>query len=332
MPFEHTVYLNSVANPAPLRIVFAGTPAFAVPALNALLDAGFPPVAVLTQPDRPAGRGRTLQASAVKQAAQLAKLDVFQPTSLKHESERLWLAGLQVDLLIVVAYGLILPRTILELPRYGGWNIHPSLLPRWRGAAPVPRAIEAGDSETGVCIMQMDEGLDTGPILMQGGTSILPDDTTGTLQDRLSALGADYLVACVRRLALGDVPEAMPQSGTGVTYARKLEKADAELDWNLDALSLERKVRAFNPAPVAWSDLDGERTRIWAARAMETSSAPKPGQVVAASPEGIDISTGEGLLRLLSLQRPGGRVVSAREYLQARALEPKSTPPGSNGT
>lgn len=310
------------ATRTPLRLVFAGTPPFAVPALDALIAAGFPPVAVLTQPDRPAGRGRALQASAVKQAAERANLTVHQPASLRPEAERLWLAGLECDLLVVVAYGLILPPRILAAPRFGCWNIHPSLLPRWRGAAPVPRAIEAGDPETGVCIMRMDEGLDTGPVLLERREAIRPDDTAATLQERLAAIGAECLVQCVRRLQQGDAPVATAQSGTGATYAPKLEKAEAELDWKLDAATLERKVRAFNPVPVAWCELAGERTRIWSARALATRPAAPPGECVAAGPEGIDVSAGDGVLRLLSLQRPGGRAVTAREYLQARPLGP----------
>ena len=250
-----------------------------------------------------------------------ANLPVHQPATLKNQEAHDWLAGLRPDLLIVVAYGLILPREILHIPRYGCWNIHASLLPRWRGAAPIQRAIEAGDEETGVCIMQMDEGLDTGPVLLRQTERIAPDDTGATLHDRLARLGARCLLQCVQRLAQHDLPPAIPQQDKGVTYAAKLEKAEAELDWHRDAISLERKVRAFNPWPVAWCDLAGERTRIWAARALDTPAGQSAGKVVSASAAGIDFSTGQGCLRLLQLQRPGARPVSAREYLNARPLQ-----------
>lgn len=249
-----------------------------------------------------------------------ANLPVHQPATLKNQAVWKWLAGLRPDLLIVVAYGLILPREVLGIPRYGCWNIHASLLPRWRGAAPIQRAIEAGDGETGVCIMRMDEGLDTGPVLMRQVEHIRPDDTGGSLHDRLAALGANCLLRCVKRLALHDLPPAVPQQDQGVTCAAKLEKADAELDWNLDAISLERKVRAFNPWPVAWCNLAGERTRIWAACSLASATSQAAGKIVATSAAGIDFSTGEGQLRLLQLQRPGARPVSAREYLNARPL------------
>ncbi len=304
--------------PANLRIVFAGTPEFAVPALRKLISEGLAPVAVLTQPDRPAGRGRKLQASPVKQAALEAGLPVQQPTRLDDDKFTRWLAALQPDLLIVVAYGLLLPRTILQLPRFGCWNIHASVLPRWRGAAPIQRAIEAGDEVTGVCIMEMEEGLDTGPVVACQTAAIAANETGGSLHDRLALLGADTLLHCVQGLAQGEPVTATPQAESGVTYASKLTKAEAELDWNLDAIALERKVRAFNPWPVAWCELRGERTRIWAARALPTDSQQPPGMILAAAPDGIDVATGGGLLRLLRLQRPGGRQISAAEFLNAR--------------
>ena len=307
--------------PAPLRIVYAGTPEFAVPALERLLASGFPPLAVLTQPDRPAGRGRKVQAGPVKQVALDAGIPVHQPGTLNGQEALRWLHGLRPDLLIVVAYGMILPKELLQVPDYGCWNIHASLLPRWRGAAPIQRAIEAGDTTSGVCIMQMDEGLDTGPILACRSTAIRADETGQSLHDRLALLGAELLLECVRHLARREplTPEA--QARQGVTYARKLEKSEARLDWTLDAVSLERKVRAFNPWPVAWCDLDGERTRIWTARASVEPCKDAPGSIVSASADGIDVATANGALRLLRLQRPGGRPLSAREYLNARRMQ-----------
>jgi methionyl-tRNA formyltransferase len=314
---------SKLAAAATLRIVFAGTPDFAVPALQRLIDNGFAPIAVLTQPDRPAGRGRQLQASPVKLAARAAGIAVHQPASLNQVDATNWLAGMQPDLLIVVAYGLMLPRAILAIPRHGCWNIHASLLPRWRGAAPIQRAIEAGDERSGVCIMQMDEGLDTGPTLACRATVIAPDETGGSLHDRLAALGAETLLQCVSGLAQGQPVRAVAQPEVGVTYAAKLNKAEAELDWKSAALTLERKVRAFNPWPVAWCNLAGERTRIWAALALPApAQSHEPGTIIAIQPAGIDVTSAAGVLRLQRLQRPGGRPLSAAEYLNARRLMP----------
>jgi methionyl-tRNA formyltransferase len=314
-----------MAGPAHLRTVFAGTPGFAIPAFELLVRSGFPPVAVLTQPDRPAGRGRKLQASPVKVASLAAGIPVHQPPSLKDPGFVTWLTGVRPDLLIVVAYGLILPGTILGIPKYGCWNIHASLLPRWRGAAPIQRAIEAGDEETGVCIMQMDTGLDTGPVLVRDVEKISADDTAGSLQDRLAKLGAESLLRSMQQLATGALPKTEAQASTGVTWAAKLEKSEAELDWGEGAMTLERKVRAFNPWPVAWCDIAGERTRIWLAKALPAQSGARsaqsgalPGTVIAATAAGIDISTAAGTLRCLRLQRPGGRQLSSAEYLKAR--------------
>ena len=318
----------SVNAPTSLRIVFAGTSAFALPALNRLLGAGAPPLAVLTQPDRPAGRGRRIQAGPVKQAALGAGISVHQPPSLKHADVTHWLASLQPDLLIVVAYGLMLPPEILQVPQFGCWNIHASLLPRWRGAAPIQRAIEAGDKLSGVCIMRMDEGLDTGPILACEAIIIAADETGGSLHDRLAELGADKMLQCVQRLAAGEPTRAIAQKDTGITYAAKLKKAEAEIDWNLDAPALERKVRAFNPWPVAWCDIEGERTRIWSARALDSASHGPPGVMIAATADGIDVATASGLLRLLRLQRPGGRPLNAAEYVNARRLASPTRKPG----
>jgi methionyl-tRNA formyltransferase len=226
------------------------------------------------------------------------------------------------DLMVVIAYGLILPRRVLAIPRLGCWNVHASLLPRWRGAAPIQRAILAGDAETGVCLMQMDAGLDTGPVLLREATPIRADDTGGTLHERLAALGARVLGEGLRRLAAGEALPATPQSGTGATYAHKVDKAEARLDFTQSAIELERKVRAFDPWPVAEADIAGERVRVWQVKAMEPAiedpEPAKPGRVVAATRHGIDLACGVGVLRILKLQRPGGRVIDAADYLNAR--------------
>jgi methionyl-tRNA formyltransferase len=309
-----------MSNPGPLRILFAGTPDFAVLPLRRLCAEGFPPRAVLTQPDRPAGRGRGLTASPIKQAAAELGIPVHQPASLREASAGELLAELAPDLMVVVAYGLILPPPILAIPRFGCWNVHASLLPRWRGAAPIQRAIEAGDEETGVCIMQMDAGLDTGPILRREAIRLDGSETGGSLHDRLAELGAQALVDCVRRLAGGDPPRAEPQDAAGACYARKLDKSEARLDWTQPAAVLERRVRAFDPWPVAWCPVAGERTRVWRAARVQRASPEPPGTILAGGSEGIDVATGHGILRLLELQPPGGRRMSAAEYLNGRRL------------
>jgi methionyl-tRNA formyltransferase len=305
---------------AALRIVFAGTPDFAVPPLEKLLSEDFRPIAVLTQPDRPAGRGRQLQASPVKQAAVAAGIPLHQPTTLKDPETQNLIASLQPDLFIVVAYGLILPPAVLELPVHGCWNIHASLLPRWRGAAPIQRAIEAGDTETGVCIMQMDRGLDTGAVLCRGAIRLNGTETGGSLHDELAQLGAGSLLTCVQALARHELAAAVPQPDTGISYAHKLVKPEAQLVWSEPAQVLERRVRAFNPWPVAWCDINGERTRIWLAAHEQRGHDQAPGTVLATDKSGIEIATGVQVLRLLELQRPGGRRLSAAEYLNAKTL------------
>lgn len=302
----------------PLRVVFAGTPDFSVPCLAACRAAGAEVVAVYTQPDRPAGRGRRLAASPVKVAALAAGIPVEQPESFKAEADRDRLAAYAPDLMVVVAYGLILPRKVLAIPRLGCWNVHASLLPRWRGAAPIQRAILAGDDESGVDLMQMEAGLDTGPVLVERRTAIAADETGGSLHDRLSALGADALIEGLRRTMAGETLAARIQSEAGVEYAHKIDKAEARLDFQLPALALERKVRAFNPWPVAEADVAGERLRIWAARALDIASGAEPGQVIAATRDGIDIACADGVLRLTSVQRPGGRPIGTADYLNAR--------------
>ena len=300
-----------------MRIVFAGTPDFAVPSLRAVLDRG-EVVAVYTQPDRPAGRGRGLQASPVKIEALARGIDVLQPETLRTQVSRDALRALQPDVMVVVAYGLLLPPKILEIPRYGCWNVHASLLPRWRGAAPIQRAIEAGDRETGVCLMQMEQGLDTGPVLLCQKTPIGADETGGQLHDRLARLGAQVLSDGLGLLRAGIKPVAIPQPTDGLAYAHKLEKQEAKLDWSQPADVLARKVRAFNPWPMAEAQLDGERVRIHAARPMALGHKSKPGTLLLAGKDGIDVACGEGALRITMLQRDGGRAITAADWANAR--------------
>ena len=300
-----------------MRIVFAGTPDFAVPSLVAAARRN-EVVATYTQPDRPAGRGRALSPSPVKRAALERGIEVLQPESLKTRVARDALAALQPDLLVVVAYGLILPKSILSIPTHGCWNVHASLLPRWRGAAPIQRAIEAGDARTGVCLMQMEAGLDTGPVLLSQSLDISADETGGQLHDRLAALGAQVLADGLGLLRAGIRPVARPQPAEGVTYARKLEKAEARLDWSRPAAELARKVRAFQPWPVAEAVLAGERVRIHGAVALPGREGAAPGTVLAAGRDGIDVACGEGALRIRVLQREGGRAITAADFLNAR--------------
>ena len=302
-----------------LRIVFAGTPEFAVPALRACAARG-EVLAVYTQPDRPAGRGRQLQMSPVKQAALELGLPVQQPLNFKSEDALTILRSYEADLMVVVAYGLILPQAVLDTPRLGCWNVHASLLPRWRGAAPIQRAIAAGDTITGVCLMQMEKGLDTGPVLLQLKTSIGPKDNGGSLHDRLSQLGAEVLRDGLTLARAGMSLQAEAQPEAGVTYARKIEKSEAKLAWGLSAKALADQIRAFNPWPVAETELQGERVRVYQAQILAEDSGKPPGTVLAAGKAGIDIACGQGVLRLLALQRDGGRVQSASEYLNARPL------------
>ncbi len=300
-----------------MRIVFAGTPEFAVASLGAAAR-HHEVVAVYTQPDRPAGRGRGLMPSPVKLDAIARGIPVFQPESLKGAEAQQQLRDLQPDLMVVVAYGLILPRAVLAIPTHGCWNVHASLLPRWRGAAPIQRAIEAGDGETGVCLMQMEAGLDTGPVLLSQRTAIADTDTGGLLHDRLAEMGAQVLSDGLGLLRAGLKPVAQPQPEAGVTYAHKLDKAEARLDWSQDAAALARRVRAFNPWPVAEAMLAGERVRIHGAVATDDNRGKAPGMVIGASREGIDIACGQGALRLRVVQREGGKAITAADYLNAR--------------
>jgi methionyl-tRNA formyltransferase len=308
-----------------LRVAFAGTPQFALPALAALI-AQHDVVGVLTQPDRPSGRGRQLTASAVKQAALAAQLPLAQPHTLAGDAAAAQLRAWLPDVLVAVAYGLILPREILLIPRLGGINIHASLLPRWRGAAPIERALLAGDTESGVTIMQMDTGLDTGPILLQRRIAISAAHTAGSLRDELAALGAAALLEALQGLSAATL-SPRPQPQEGATYAPKIEKTEARIDWKGDAAQIERQIRAFNPWPVAETLLDGEQLRIFAAHVVPAGSSHTgdnvtlklsksfhPGVIVAVNDESIVVRCGRGDLALTQVQRPGRRRVSVRDY------------------
>lgn len=298
------------------RIVYAGTPDFAVPALQSLLDSGADVVAVYTQPDRPAGRGRKLSASPVKQLALERGLAIEQPESFTPSAIN-QLAAYKADLMVVAAYGLILPRAVLDLPQRGCVNIHASLLPRWRGAAPIQRAILAGDSETGVALMQMEAGLDTGPVYARKSIPIGPEQTAAELHDELARLGAGLLRECLTELLAGKL-SALPQDPAAVTYASKLQKSEAWLDWSQPATVLHRQIRAFNSWPVAQARLHDQVVRIWRARVVTADGRQaEPGCVTAAGVEGILVATGAGILRILDLQRPGGRVLPAADFINA---------------
>jgi len=300
-----------------LRLVFAGTPEFAVPHLAACRRDNVDIVAVYTQPDRPAGRGRALGASPVKLAALALGIPVEQPEDFRTAAAVERLRALAPDLLVVVAYGLILPRKVLAIPRLGCWNVHASLLPRWRGAAPIQRALLAGDAETGVCLMQMEAGLDTGPVLLRRQVAIAPDDTGGTLHDKLAALGAGALGEGLDRLAGGMALPPQAQAAEGVTYAHKLDKSEAAFDWNQPAAVIERKVRAFNPWPVAEALLAGEMLRIWRAAVLPGEANAPPGSVLGAGRAGIDVACADGVVRLLEVQRAGARRIAAADYANA---------------
>ena len=303
-----------------MRIVFAGTPAFAVPCLRAAASKA-EIVAVYTQPDRPAGRGRGLTPSPVKLEAVQRGIPVLQPENFRSRVSKDALRALKPDLMVVVAYGLILPQSVLDIPEHGCWNVHASLLPRWRGAAPIQRAIEAGDSETGVCLMQMEKGLDTGPVLLAKQTDIGASETGGQLHDRLADLGAAVLADGLGLLRATIQLPPRVQSEVGVSYAHKIEKAEARLDWSQPAVALANKVRAFNPWPIAEAQLAGERVRIHGAVALETAHDAAPGTVLAAAREGIDIACGEGALRIRVLQRDGGKAITAADALNGGFLK-----------
>ncbi|MCG7896050.1 MAG: methionyl-tRNA formyltransferase [Candidatus Thiodiazotropha taylori] len=304
----------------PLKIIFAGTPDFAASALQALLTTEHHVVAVYTQPDRPAGRGRKVQFSPVKQLAVEHDLEVFQPKTLKDPKAQQILAQHQADLMVVVAYGLLLPQAVLDTPRLGCINIHASLLPRWRGAAPIQRAILAGDETSGVTIMQMEAGLDTGPMLSIRSTPIDAKETGGSLHDRLAELGSAALIEVLPGLSEGSV-EAIPQDDSQANYASKLDKEEARIDWSQSAVQIDRQVRAFNPWPVAHCLYGDKVMRVWNSEVVSADGSASPGQVVATAKTGFDVATGEGVLRISQLQMPGKRAMSAGDFLNAHNMD-----------
>ncbi len=303
-----------------LKIIFAGTPEFAAVALESLLHSQHQVVAVYTQPDRPSGRGLKLTPSPVKTLAMLYQLPVYQPPSLKDTYEQEQLVSFHADVMVVAAYGMLLPAAVLRIPRLGCINIHPSLLPRWRGAAPIQRAIFAGDTITGVTIMQMDPGLDTGPILLQRQYVMEPDETSQTLHDVLAKVGAEALIDTLDLLAQNKI-DPQPQDHHASTYAEKISKEEAILDWTRPAVELEREIRAFNPWPVAYTTWQGQSFRIWHAKAVAEQHHAEPRTILHASREGVDIATGEGILRLLQVQLPGGKIMSIGDFYNARRHE-----------
>lgn len=304
-----------------MKIIFAGTPEFAVPALAALIKAGHEIVMVLTQPDRPAGRGMKLRASPIKQLALQHQLPVYQPESLKPEAVQAAIAAMECDVMIVAAYGLIIPTTILNMPQKGCYNIHGSLLPRWRGAAPIHRAILAGDKETGVTIMEVVPKLDAGAMVSRGHIPILASDTTQSLHDAISSMGAKLMVEAMQTLQETDHLAAEEQDESLVTYAHKVEKAESVLDWNKSAVELSRQIRAFNPFPVATTQFKGETCRIWFANAVEGQGMP--GEVVELG-NTIQVGCGEGLLEIVELQMPGAKRQTSQQFIQGHHLQKKA--------
>ncbi len=301
-----------------MKIIFAGTPEFAVPALAALIKAGHQIVMVLTQPDRPAGRGMKLKASPVKVLAEQHHLNVFQPETLKDTAIQTQISNVNADVMIVAAYGLIIPTVILSMPRYGCYNIHASLLPRWRGAAPIHRSLLAGDAETGVTIMEVVPALDAGAMVSRGVVPITDTDTTQTLHDALSTIGARLMIAAMATLEVKGVLAATPQDEALVTYAHKLEKSEAAIDWQKSAVEISRQVRAFNPFPVAQSVLKGEVCRIWMATVIAGNA--KVGEIISVH-DGVVVGCGEGLLHITELQAPGGKRLNAQAFVQGHNLQ-----------
>lgn len=300
-----------------LRIIFAGTPDFAARHLDALLSSEHQIVGVFTQPDRPAGRGKKLMPSPVKVLAEEKGLPVFQPASLRPQDNQQLVADLNADIMVVVAYGLILPKTVLEMPRLGCINVHGSLLPRWRGAAPIQRSLWAGDSETGVTIMQMDVGLDTGDMLYKLSCPITAEDTSATLYDKLAQLGPQGLIETLQQLAEGRA-QPQVQDEALATYAEKLSKEEARIDWSLSACELERCIRAFNPWPMSYLMIDEQPVKVWKASALDIQSDAAPGTIIDATKLGIQVATGEGVLNLESLQPAGKKAMSAQDLLNSR--------------
>ena len=306
-----------------MKVIFAGTPDFAAQALRAIAAAGFEILLVLTQPDRPKGRGMQLQASPVKQAALELGLAIAQPASLRHEEAQALLRAQNADVMVVAAYGLILPQAVLDTPAHGCLNIHASLLPRWRGAAPIQRAIEAGDTETGVCIMQMDAGLDTGAVVSTHRYAIKNTDTATDVHDALADLGAHAIVADLQQLQQTGRLNATPQPPAGITYAQKLSKEEAKIDWNESALVIERKIRAFNPVPGAWVEYQNQPLKIWRAEAVAQSG--RAGEVLAISSDGLIVACGEGALNITELQPAGSKRMPVAAFAAGRHIE-KGTP------
>lgn len=303
--------------PYQIRIIFAGTPEFAVPALQSLITHGQQVIAVYTQPDRPAGRGLKFTPSPVKKLALTHGLPIQQPESLKSAESQATLAKLQADLMVVAAYGLLLPRAVLNIPRLGCVNIHASLLPRWRGAAPIQRAILAGDTETGITIMRMAAGLDTGPIIAQSHCPILPTDNALTVHDRLMRLGAEAIIAALPTIIAG-TPQPQPQDPSRATYAAKLHKTESAINWQLPANVLARHIRAFNPWPIATTSYAGNTLRLW--EGLEIPGHGAPGLVVKASAQGLDVGTGHNLLRITKLQLPNKKVTTAADFINAHDM------------
>ncbi|MFQ2600118.1 methionyl-tRNA formyltransferase [Aeromonas caviae] len=300
-----------------LKLIFAGTPDFAARHLAALLSSGHEVVAVYTQPDKPAGRGQKLTASPVKELALAHDLPVYQPASLRNEAAQAELAALGADLMVVVAYGLILPKAVLDTPRLGCINVHGSLLPRWRGAAPIQRSIWAGDAETGVTIMQMDVGLDTGAMIRKVTCPIASDETSASLYDKLAGLGPQALVDTLDAMAAGDTA-AEPQDDTLANYAEKLSKEEARIDWSMDAVAIERCIRAFNPWPISWFEVAGQTVKVWQAEVLPKAHGQAAGTLLKADKQGIEVATGQGVLRLLTLQPPGKKAMSVSDLLNSR--------------
>jgi len=303
-----------------LKIIFAGTPEFSAEILKSLLQTSHEIIAVYTQPDRPAGRGRKLTPCAVKQVALENNIPVLQPQTLKNESEQNKLFHLKADLMIVVAYGLILPKPVLEAPKYGCMNIHASLLPRWRGAAPIQRSILTGDTYTGITIMQMNEGLDTGDMLYKSECRIEPNDTSKSLHDKLAQLGAQAIQTTIDKLITNTLTREK-QDEHQATYAHKISKEEAMIDWHTYAIDIDRKIRAFNPWPVVQTMFDNQVVRIWQAQSLENEIKSGAGSIIDVSREGIDVATGRGVLRIQKMQLPGGRVLDVSEVLNARGKD-----------
>ncbi|MBY6258143.1 methionyl-tRNA formyltransferase [Phytobacter diazotrophicus] len=300
-----------------LRIIFAGTPDFAARHLDALLSSEHQIVGVFTQPDRPAGRGKKLMPSPVKVLAEEKGIPVFQPVSLRPQENQQLIADLQADVMVVVAYGLILPKAVLEMPRLGCLNVHGSLLPRWRGAAPIQRSLWAGDTETGVTIMQMDVGLDTGDMLYKLSCPITAEDTSATLYDKLAQLGPQGLLATLTQIATGTATPEI-QDETQVTYAEKLSKEEALLDWSLPAEQLERCIRAFNPWPMSYFVIEDQPVKVWKASVINSQAKAEPGTIIEANKQGIQVATAEGILNLESLQPAGKKAMNAQDLLNSR--------------